>query len=183
MSPSGDKARAEHELNARVFAEEKVDLLLLESMNTIGEMRAALAAGRAVGLPVWVSFLLGPEGELLSREPLDQAVKEAEKGGAEAVLVNCAPPGDVTLAMMALAKCTSLPFGGFAHIGRFSPPSWKFEFFPQFVETETWSAERYQREAEHWLKSGAAIIGACCGAGPEHIAALRGSLAPQGAAR
>ncbi len=152
-------------------------------MNNVAEMRAALAAGRAVGLPVWVSFLLGPEGELLSKESLLQAAKEAEKGGAEAVLVNCAPPADITKAVARLAKAAHMPVGGFAHIGKFSPPSWKFEFFPQFVETESWSADRYQREAEQWLNSGASIVGACCGAGPDHIAALRGALAPQGAAR
>lgn len=173
LAPAEDVARREHEAQARVFADEKADLLLLESMNTIHEARAALAAGRAAGLPVWVSFVLGPEGELLSREPLADAVKEMEKGGAAAVLVNCAPPADITRAVTRLKGNTSLPFGGFAHIGRFSPPSWKFEFFPQFVETESWSPQRYADEAARWREAGARILGGCCGTGPAHIAALR----------
>ncbi len=179
-APAADVARREHDELARIFAEEKVDFLLLESMNTIAEAGAALAAGRAAGLPVWVSFVLGPEGELLGRESLETAVKEMEKGGADAVLVNCAPPADVTQALPRLKRSSALPFGGFAHIGRFSPPSWKFEFFPQFIQTEEWPPERYRREAEQWRSHGASIVGACCGAGPEHISSLRAWLGAAG---
>lgn len=176
LAPRHDQARREHEELAKVFADEKVDLLLLESMNTIDEAKAAIAAARSVGLPVWVSFLLGPEGELLSREALKQAVMAAETAGAEAVLVNCAPPTDVSAAVTRLGKFSSRPFGGFAHVGRFSPPSWKFEFFPQFVESAEWPPERYAREARQWRDAGATILGACCGASPAHIAALRAAL-------
>lgn len=180
LAPSPDVARREHEAVARIFAEEKVDFLLLESMNTIAEAKAALAAGRAAGLPVWVSFILGPEGDLLSREPLERAMNEVEKEGAEAVLVNCAPPEDITRALAKLQKVCRGPYGGFAHIGRFSPPSWKFEFYPQFIDMETWSPDRYTREARQWRAHGATILGGCCGASPEHIAALRGGLSQSG---
>jgi S-methylmethionine-dependent homocysteine/selenocysteine methylase len=135
-----------------------------------------LAAGRAAGLPVWVSFVLGPEGELLSKEPLERAVKEMEQSGADAVLVNCAPPEDISAALSRMQKMTTLPFGGFAHVGHFSPPSWKFEFFPQFSDTESWPAARYTAEAARWRDSGATIIGSCCGTRPEHTASLRAAL-------
>jgi len=176
LAPDPGDARREHEEQARVFAEEKVDLLLLESMNTIGEMKAALAAARSVGLPVWVSFLIGPEGDLLSREPLKMAAGEAETGGAEAVLVNCGPPADLSKAVGTLAKSTSRPFGGFAHVGRFSPPSWKFEFFPQFVDPEECPPDQYAKQARQWRETGASIVGACCGASPAHIAAVRAAI-------
>jgi S-methylmethionine-dependent homocysteine/selenocysteine methylase len=91
LAPTEKAARREHGFMARIFAEEKADFLIAESMNIIREAKGALAAGRAVGLPVWVSFVLGPERELLSGEPLAQAVKAMEKGGAEAVLVSNAP--------------------------------------------------------------------------------------------
>ncbi len=182
LAPPPEEARREHEELARVFAEEKVDFLVLESMNNIAEAKAALAAGRAAGLPVWVSFVLGPEGELLSREPLEEAVAEAERGGADAVLVNCAPPEDITKAAARLKKIAHAPFGGFAHIGRFSPPSWKFEFFPQFIDTDEWTPERYAAEARRWREQGASIVGGCCGTRPEHTAALRAQLGAQGRA-
>jgi len=180
LAPPVDQAMAEHGGLASIFAEEKVDFLLLESMNTIGEARAALSAARRVGLPVWVSFVLGPEGEVLSKEPLEKAVAEMEQGGADAVLVNCAPPQDITGALERMKRFCKVPYGGFAHIGRFSPPSWKFEFFPQFIDTEAWPAERYVTEAQRWREHGAAILGGCCGTGPGHIAALRAWLDADG---
>jgi len=183
LSPAPEQARREHEVLARLFAEEKVDVILLESMNNIAEAKAAAAACSAVGLPFWASFVLGPEGELLSREPLAEAIKEMEKAGAKTVLVNCAPPADVTQALAKMKKVSALPYGGFAHIGRFSPPSWKFEFFPQFTDTEEWPPERYVQEAQRWRENGATILGGCCGTGPAHIAALRGWLGRNGGAR
>ncbi|MFI5090703.1 MAG: homocysteine S-methyltransferase family protein [Terriglobales bacterium] len=176
LAPAFEQARGEQLELARVFAEEKVDLLLGESLNTIAEARAVAEVARAVGLPVWISFVIGPEGELLSREPLAQAIREVEKLGAQAVLVNCAPPAEIGRALAKVKAATRLPYGGFAHIGRFSPPSWKFEFFPQFSETETWPPERYAGEAQRWRDEGATILGGCCGTTPAHIAALHAAL-------
>jgi len=176
LAPTEKVARREHGFMARIFAEEKADLLIAESMNTIREAKGALAAGRAVGLPVWVSFALGPERELLSREPLAEAVKAMKKGGAEAVLVSNAPPEDISSAMPRLKAMANIPCGGCAHIGKFSPPSWKFDFFPQFVETELWPPERYASEARKWIAGGAAIVGGDCGTDPAHITALRAAV-------
>jgi S-methylmethionine-dependent homocysteine/selenocysteine methylase len=172
LAPTEKVARREHGFMARIFAQEKADLLLAESMNTIREAKGALGAGRAVGLPVWVSFVLGPEGELLSGEPLSAAVKAMEKGGAEAVLVSNAPPEDISRTVPRLKAMAHIPCGGYAQIGKFSPPSWKFDFFPQFVETQSWPPERYASEARKWISGGATIVGGDCGTGPEHIAAL-----------
>ena len=180
LSPPYDTALREHQPMAEVFAAEKVDLLMAESMNTIHEAKAALAAGRAAKLPVWVSFVLGPEGELLSREPLADAVAEMQKGGAEAVLVSNAPPEDITRAAGRMRGMSKVSFGALAHIGRFSPPSWKFDFHPQFIETESWPPDRYLAEARRWTESGARIVGGCCGTTPAHIQALRKSLGPNG---
>jgi S-methylmethionine-dependent homocysteine/selenocysteine methylase len=182
LAPDEATARREHEYMARVFAEEKVDFLLAECMNTIREARGALAAGRAAGLPVWVSFVPGPEGELLSKEPLGEALAEMERGGAEALLISNAPPEDVTRAMGRMKSLTRLPYGGFAHVGKFSPPSWKFDFFPQFTDTESWPPERYTSEARQWRSAGARIIGGDCGTSPAHIAALKASLGAAAAA-
>jgi S-methylmethionine-dependent homocysteine/selenocysteine methylase len=180
LAPKEEMARREHGFMARIFAEEKADFLIAESMNTIAEAKGALRAGRAVGLPVWVSFVLGPERELLSGEPLTQAVMVMEKGGAEAVLVSNVPPQDVSSTMPRLKAMAHVPCGGSAHIGKFSPPSWKFDFFPLFVETESWSPERYASEARKWITEGAAIVGGDGGTGPEHIAALRKAISTDG---
>jgi len=152
---------AEHTEIAQLLADAGVDLLLLESMNTAREARTALTAAKATGLPVWLSFVVNAEGNVLSGEPVP--VLEAD-----ALLVNCAPPADIK---EALGKQPVLK-GGYAHIGKFDPPSWKFEFFPQFSCTEDWPAPRYAAAVNGW---DAQIVGCCCGATPEHIRALKSS--------
>jgi S-methylmethionine-dependent homocysteine/selenocysteine methylase len=175
LAPRDAEARDEHQEQASLLAEGGVDLLILESMNTLGEARVATAAARTTGLPVWVSFVLGPAGTLLSGEPLAEAAAAIRELGAQAVLVNCVPPSDVPAGLKALATSGG-PVGAYAHLGKFDPPSWKFEFFPQFAETETWSPERYAAEVRGWIDRGARLVGGCCGAGPAHIAALRAQI-------
>lgn len=172
LAPSFQAALPEHEEKAAVLAEEGVDLLLLESMNTVDEARAALAAARKTGKPVWASFVLGPEVQILSGEKLEEGVATMQAGGAQAVLVNCAPVADVSAAMPRLAAAFRGTVGGFAHIGRFDPPSWKFEFHPQFTATQECPPAAYARFARQWRAAGARILGGCCGTTPEHIAAL-----------
>jgi S-methylmethionine-dependent homocysteine/selenocysteine methylase len=183
LVPPQAEAEAEHREIARVMAEEGVDLFLLESMNTVREALAALDAARETGRPVWVSFVLGPDGRVLGGEDLAQAAAAVAAHGAAAVLVNCVPPDDVTRALPVLARASPVPVGGFAHIGRFDPPSWKFEFFPQFTGTDDWPPSRYAAVAEAWRREGARILGGCCGTTPAHIAALRRSLDAAAAAR
>jgi S-methylmethionine-dependent homocysteine/selenocysteine methylase len=176
LSPRPEQAAPEHEEIAALLADAGVDLLLLESMNTFAEAVVAARAAQITGLPVWASFVVGADGELLSGESLAKAVAEMQSLGVEAVLVNCAPPEDVSRALRAIAPRAARPFGAYAHLGRFDPPSWKFEFFPRFSETEAWSPDRYVAAARSWRASGARILGGCCGTGPAHIRALKAAL-------
>jgi S-methylmethionine-dependent homocysteine/selenocysteine methylase len=153
-----------------------VDLLLLESMNTVGEARAAAQAARETGLPVWASFVMGPEGEILSGEPLASGVAALEGLGVDVILVNCAPPDDVARGLEKLRRAARRPVGGFAHIGKFDPPSWKFEFHPRFAGIDAWPPRRYAEAARRWREAGATVIGGCCGTAPEHIRALKEAL-------
>jgi S-methylmethionine-dependent homocysteine/selenocysteine methylase len=173
LAPDATTARSEHGETAEWFAGACVDLLLLESMNTIAEARAAAEMAVSTGLPVWASFVMGPEGKILSGEPLAEGARAVEELGVEAVLVNCAPPEDATRGVEQLRAATNLPVGAFAQIGKFDPPSWKFEFHPRFSYTEEWPPDRYAEKARSWRGAGARIIGGCCGTDPNHIRALR----------
>ncbi len=173
LSPPYAEARKEHAETAKLLAQSGVDLLLIETVNTIAEARAALEAAVETKLPVWVSFVLGPDGKVLSGEPLTEGVKAIELLKPDAILVNCAPPVDISRGVETLAKVCGLPFGAYAHIGHYDPPSWKFEFHPQFCDVEEWPPRRYAEHAMKWRDRGATIIGGCCGTGPEHIRLLK----------
>jgi S-methylmethionine-dependent homocysteine/selenocysteine methylase len=175
LAPSSEQAHAEHAELARLLAQAGADMLFLQSMSALDETRAALESARDTGLPVWVSFAVGADGQLLSGAPLSSGVHLAQTLGAEAVLVNAAPPADIDVALDRLLSVRpEIPVGGLAQIGQFDPPSWKFEFFPQFVGTEAWPAQHYARAALGWRQRGARVIGGCSGSTPEHIRALVG---------
>jgi S-methylmethionine-dependent homocysteine/selenocysteine methylase len=158
LAPSFEQALPEHSEIAALLAGAGVDLLLLESMNTVDETRAAAQAAHATGLPVWVSFAIDADGKMLSGEDLPQV-------DADAIMVNCAPPEDISRAV-SKHRLT----GAYAHIGKFDPPSWKFEFFPQFAATEAWPPDRYAATARAWHVQ---IVGGCCGTTPDHVRALK----------
>ncbi len=176
LAPGGSEARPEHWEISSWLKEGGVDLILLESMNTIEEARAAAEAALSTALPVWASFVVGPEGQVLGGDSLGDAARAMEALGVEVVLVNCAPPEDLGAALGKLSGATELATGAYAHIGKFDPPSWKFEFHPQFTQTETWPPDRYATVAGRWREAGAQVIGGCCGTSPAHIAALRETL-------
>jgi S-methylmethionine-dependent homocysteine/selenocysteine methylase len=177
LSPSFEEALKEHSESAGLLAKSGVDLILLETMNTVVEATAALQAARKTDLRVWVSFVLAPGGKsILGGEPISEAVRVAESNGAEAILLNCAPPEDITAGLKELAGRSNLPIGAYAHIGRYDPPSWKFDFHPQFSGMDAWPPERYAGAAEEWRELGALIIGGCCGTTPSHIRAVRDLL-------
>jgi len=176
LAPDDRTALEQHGDIADWFSEAGVDLLLLESMNNVGEARMAAEAAVSTGLPVWVSFIMGPEGAILSGEPLADGVKAVDALGVEAVLVNCVPPEDTAQGVEQLRMSTSLPVGAYAQVGKFDPPSWKFEFHPRFTESDDWPPEKYAEKAKGWRGAGARIIGGCCGTDPNYVRALREAL-------
>jgi S-methylmethionine-dependent homocysteine/selenocysteine methylase len=176
LSPSDPAAAKDHREIAELLAAAGADLILLESMNTVKEAAIAAEAAAATKLPVWASFVVDDNGKVLSGEPLAEAVKAVQRHGAEAILVNCAPPEDVARALETLNGAAGKAFGAYAHVGRFDPPSWKFEFFPQFSQTDEWPPDRYAREAAGWRGKGARILGGCCGTSPAHTRALKQSV-------
>jgi S-methylmethionine-dependent homocysteine/selenocysteine methylase len=164
LAPSSAQAREEYREIFDVVKEAGADLVLLETVNSIGEAKVALEACKAAGLPCWVSFVCNEEGKLFTGETLAQAVAALEPLGADAILVNCAPPEDIFAGMKQLAPHATVPTGAYPHIGRFNPPEWLF--------TDEYPPARYTEEAARWKQLGARILGGCCGTTPEHIAAL-----------
>ncbi len=174
--PDPAAAEEEHSETARSLAAAGVDFLLLETMNTLAEARAALAAARTTGLPVWVSLAPNGRRETLAGEPLADAAGLAALG-AGALLINCAPPAHVDEAVTALAGVAEAPVGAYALLGRYAPPSWKMDFYPRFVGWEETSPEEYAEHAARWIESGARIVGGCCGTTADHIRAIAAAAA------
>jgi len=192
--PPDDELRAEHAEMARHLAEAGVDVMLVETMNTIREARIAAEAARSVGLPVMVSFVCagatplgggqararaagepsGPDDEprLLSGERLDDAVRAVEPLEPAAIMVNCAPVAMIEGLLRALRAATGRPIGAYGNVGHVDERvGWTL--------THAVTPAQYANAARGWRDLGASILGGCCGTTPEHIAALAQALHPQ----
>ncbi|HXE74628.1 MAG TPA: homocysteine S-methyltransferase family protein [Candidatus Xenobia bacterium] len=165
LAPSAEQAKREYKEIFQVMKDAGADLVLLETVNSIGEARAALEVAKSLDLPCWVSFVCDQQGLLFTGETLAQASATLEPLGMDAILVNCAPPDDISAGIRALSSSAKVPFGAYPHIGRFDPPEWYF--------TDEYPPARYQQVAAQWKHSGARILGGCCGTTPDHIAALK----------
>jgi len=152
---SPEDPRPEHRELARVLADAGVDLLLCEAFPHAGEGLVALEEAVATGLPAWIAFTAGPEGELMTPREMGAAGQEAARRGAAAVLVNCVA-AEKTLAYVEDLLEAGVPVGAYANAGA------------------EWGApvEAYIAHARQWVAAGAMIVGSCCGTGPAHVAAL-----------
>jgi S-methylmethionine-dependent homocysteine/selenocysteine methylase len=138
--------------------------VLVETMNRTREAAAATEAARAAGARVWVSFVVGPGGRLLSGEPLTVAAATVTELGAEVGLVNCARPNQVEAALPALADRTA---GVYPNVEDRAVVA-RAGYRPPAVTTAG-----FAHRAARWVAQyGLAVVGGCCGTTPAHIAAL-----------
>jgi S-methylmethionine-dependent homocysteine/selenocysteine methylase len=168
------------ELLHRVFADERPDLILLETLTLIRDPQSfeMVELLLETGLPVWLSYrrcrhgvcgVFGqhwgpPEGDLFGR-----AARRFESMGVGALLINCLPVDHVPGMLSWLRDFTGLPLGVYPNLGHLAGDRWRFD--------EDVTPADYAALALGWREEGAQIIGGCCGVTPEHIAALVQALA------
>ncbi|MBI3967860.1 MAG: homocysteine S-methyltransferase family protein, partial [Chloroflexi bacterium] len=168
LAPSEAEATAEYLETISVFAEAGADLLLLETVNSTSEAVAAARAAQSAGIPLWVAFVPDENGKLFTGETMADAERALAGYDPDVVLLNCAPPADVTAGLRELAPHRRGAKGVYPHVGRFFPPEWLF--------TDEYPPDRYLDVARDWADLGAQVLGGCCGTTPEHIALLRSEL-------
>ena len=174
LSPSKDDCLTHHSECVEILSDCGVDFIFFEGMNNTREAQAALQAAAEFDLPVWMSFIPGLDGNLLNGEPLLDAANLARSQGAKAIIVSAASLSMITKSLPNIINGS--PCGAKAIVGRYSPPSWKPDFYPNFVDTDEVSPEKYAQEVNSWLDQGAQIVGGSSGTTPEHIRALRGMI-------
>lgn len=139
------------------------DLILIETMNDSLETKAAvLAAKENSSLPIIASNVYDEKMRLLTgASPIEQ-VALLEGLGVSAIGANCSLGPDKMLGVLCeLKKYSSLPLLVMPNAG-----------LPKEENGKTYfdvSAEEFSDYAVKMAKSGAAVIGGCCGTTPEYI--------------
>ncbi|MBC7878600.1 MAG: homocysteine S-methyltransferase family protein [Anaerolineales bacterium] len=168
LVPPDDQLRAEHSERIHHLVECNVDLILIETINTIREAVIMAKLATITGTPVIVSFVCNKEGNLLSGEKVIDAAREILPLGVSAIGVNCGPTPNLAkpLTELQVACGKDFPLIAYGNIGYADEKvGW--------VNTDSENPKIYCEHAIHWP---AKIIGGCCGTTPEHIAQLKSMI-------
>jgi homocysteine S-methyltransferase len=165
LVPPDDECRAEHSERVHHLIESGVDLLLLETFNSIREAVIAAKLATISGTPVIVSFVCDPAGRILSGETLTEAAAQLLPLGVVAMGVNCGPTPNLVAPLAELRAACGLDFPLIAY-GNIGYPDEQ----AGWVNTDAENPVVYCQHAAHWPVK---IVGGCCGTTPAHIAELR----------
>ena len=144
-----------------------VDLLVVETMMSLAEVRAALIAAKEVcDLPVMVSFSFEENGRTLYGTDAKTAAIVVESLGACAVGVNCSTgPAHMKQIITDMAAVTRIPI--------IAKPNAGLPFLDADGNTcYSMQAEEFAEEMKVLVEAGATVLGGCCGTAPEYIAAI-----------
>ncbi len=143
-----------------------VDLLVIETMMSLPEARAALIAAKEVcDLPVVVSMTFNADGRTLYGTTPEVAVVTLQSLGADAIGVNCSTgPEEMIPLVERMTRFANVPIMAKPNAG-----------MPEFIDGETVYSMTPAQFAEYGRRlvvAGASMIGGCCGTTKEHITAL-----------
>ena len=146
------------------LVEAGADLLVVETMMSLQETRAALIAAKEVcELPVMATMTFETDGRTLYGTDAVTAAVVLESLGADAVGTNCSTgPDRMTEIVRQIASVTSVPVIAKPNAGL---PSLNQEGRTVY----DMGAEEFGEGMKALVEAGAAIVGGCCGTTPEHI--------------
>jgi 5-methyltetrahydrofolate--homocysteine methyltransferase len=149
-----------------------VDLLVVETMMSLNEARAALLAAREVcELPVMVTMTFEQSGRTLFGTDAETAAVVLESLGASAIGANCSSgPKEMEALVRRMVGVTGIPVIAKPNAGLPKVDEDGRTYFDM-------SAELFGEEMKELVKAGATILGGCCGTDPSYIEILRRVLA------
>ena len=156
---------------AHVLREEGCDFIILEMMYDPEKIKAAFSAAEKTGLPVWAGFSArqSKDGKLLSflpepDIPLIELLTILSDFTPDAVGFMHTQSDAIDASLKVLKSIFRAPLFAYPDSGYFKSPNWQFE--------KVISNDALKQFAEQWIKTGARVIGGCCGLTPEHIKTL-----------
>ena len=150
------------------LAEAGADLLVVETMMSLQECRAALIAAKEAcpDLPVMVTMTFEKDGRSLFGTDAQTAAVVLESLGADAVGANCSTgPDAMAKVVRRMAAVTRIPIIAKPNAGLPSLDSSGKTVYDM-------DAPSFGREMEAVYAAGAVILGGCCGTTPAHIRQL-----------
>lgn len=171
LAPIGDMDFEElidvYKEQIRFVCDAGVDLLIVETMMSLQETRAALIAAKEVcDLPVMATLTFESDGRTLYGTDGVSAAVTLEKLGASAIGANCSTgPDKMVELIQAISEVVSIPVIAKPNAGM---PCLNGEGETVY----DMDADTFGREMVKLVDAGACILGGCCGTTPEYIEKL-----------
>lgn len=180
VEPVGDlpfeEALAIFSEQAGALKEGGADLIIIETMMDIKEMKAAIMGAKSTGLPVVATMTFDETMRTVLGTPPEAFAIMAAALGADCVGANCSLGIEgIYKAVLAMSKVVSIPLIAQPNAG-----------LPMLKGTETVfpaSAEEMAAFVPKLVEAGVRVLGGCCGTTPEHIRKMGDvfrSIAPAG---
>ncbi len=172
LIPYGDKTVDEmiavYREQAKALTEAGVDFFSLETMMSLGELRAAVLACREFDKPILATITVDEHGRTITGATLESTIVILQELGVSFCGLNCSCPPEFLLPIVQrAAKYAKIPLAVKPNAGKPDPAN------PGHYDI---TPEEFAADMEQIVKAGAAVIGGCCGSTPAHIAALRAML-------
>ncbi|MFW6022510.1 MAG: homocysteine S-methyltransferase family protein [Halanaerobiaceae bacterium] len=176
IGPTGKMMKPHGQLSAEkgreVFLEQisylvdaGVDVICIETMSDLAEIKAALLAAQDFEIPVIAQMTYTENGYTLTGTPPEIVAIVLEGLGADIIGVNCVAGLKNAIPIVEkISTVTDLPISVFANAG-----------MPVCVRGKTTypeSSQEYVQLLEELLNFNVRILGGCCGTSPEYIKAI-----------
>lgn len=171
LSPMGDMDFEElidvYKEQISILHKAGADLLVVETMMSLQETRAALIAAKEVcELPVMATLTFEPDGRTLFGTDAVTAAVTLEKLGACAIGANCSTgPDKMAELIRSISKVVTIPVIAKPNAGMPALNS-------QGETVYNMDADTFAEEMKMLVEAGAGILGGCCGTSPEYIRKL-----------
>ncbi|WP_024613522.1 homocysteine S-methyltransferase family protein [Clostridium sp. Ade.TY] len=154
----------------KVGVDQGVDLIMIETMMDLEEMKAAIIAAKEItNKPIFATMTFNNDLKTIFGYTINDMVNELEKLGVNALGFNCSTgPKDMVELVKRARSITKLPIVAMPNIGK-----------PKVVEDKLVydiTKEEFLKYIKDIVKSGANIVGGCCGTTPEFISELYKNL-------
>jgi homocysteine S-methyltransferase len=165
-----DEAEAYFREQAQALADGGVDLFILETFRDLNEIRAAIAAVRAVcALPIVAQMTIEDDGNTLDGTAPEQFAPSLQASGANLIGLNCSiGPAHMLETLERMTASTIVGLSAQPNAGR-----------PRDVEGRTiylTSPEYMASYARRFAERRVRLVGGCCGTTPDHIAQIKAAL-------
>ena len=163
-----EQARAAFAEQISALARAGSDIIIIETMTDLFEIREAISASRKVAphLPIIASMTFTRDNRTLLGDSPAKVARSLQEFGADILGVNCSGGPNQILTILKMMRA-AVPVGRFSVMPN---AGWPQQVSGRIMYPA--ASEYFGEYAISFWQAGACLIGGCCGTTPQHIAAI-----------